>query len=282
VTEDTTGSGPVRETAGLTPWPELSAIEQSLVRGGLRKKHTAGIIQAHGTALRWDGAPGAPLTGGYSYADQRALVPEFANAAVGLIAQGVLNVRRTSASFPQDSDPHVAARDLGPVLREPATWIWDAQEQSRYWLDMPQTAHAHWYRSAYFAMARTDYPVWRELSKPQRAILVSAQEASGMLTGHLGIWCQPEPTLTPSQRLTAIDELIAPLLPFVRDNLLEVQYRTDAHTGAYTVIPLPELRAAFNGTEIWCDHPDAEIFEGAHAVFTFAGYATWHSPRAAL
>ena len=145
MTDDATGSGPIRETAGLTSWPELSAIEQSLVRGGLRKKRTAGIIQAHGMALRWDGVPGAPLTGSYSYADQRDLVPEFAHAAVGLIAQDVLTVRCTSVSYPQDSDHHVAACDLGPVLRDPATWIWNAQEPSRYWLDMPQPAHARWY-----------------------------------------------------------------------------------------------------------------------------------------
>jgi hypothetical protein len=100
-----------------------------------------------------------------------------------------------------------------------------------------------------------------------------------MLTGHLGIWSQPDPALTPSQRLAAIDELLAPLLPFVRDNLLEVHYRTDARSDAYTVIPLRELRSAFNSTEIWHDHAETDFFEGAHAVFTFTGYATWHTPR---
>jgi len=67
--------------------------------------------------------------------------------------------------------------------------------------------------------------------------------------------------------------------PLVRDGLLEVQYRTDTSSDLYTVIPLRELRTAFSSTEIWRDHDDADIFEGAHAVFTFAGYATWHTPR---
>lgn len=279
MTDDVTRGGTIRAATGLKPWSQLSAIEQSLVRGGLRKKTAAGTIQAHGMALRWAGAPGAPLNGGYSHVEQCDLVPQFAAAAADLITQGVLNVRCTSASYPQDSDHAVASGDLNQVLRDPATWIWDAHQPSRYWLEVTQPPHAHWHHPAYFAMARTDYAAWQELSKPERAILVSAMEASGMLTGHLGIWSQPDPALTPSQRLTAIDELLAPLLPFVRDNLLEVQYRTDARSDAYTVIPLHELRSAFNSTGIWHDHTEADFFEGAHAVFTFAGYATWHTPR---
>ena len=282
MTFDVTRSDAIREAVGLRPWSELSTIEQSLVRGGLREKHTAGTIQAHGMALRWAGVPGAPLNGGYSHADQCELVPEFAGAAADLIAQGVLRLQCTSASYPQDSDNAVPAGNLDDVLRDPATWIWDAQETNRYWLDVPQPAHAHWQHPAYFATARTDYPAWHELGEPERAILVSAMEASGMLTGHLGIWSQPEPTLTASQRLAAIDALLAPLLPFVRDDLLEVQYRTEAHSDAYTVIPLHELRSAFNSTEIWHDHAEADLFEGAHAVFTFAGYAIWNTPRNAL
>jgi hypothetical protein len=130
-------------------------------------------------------------------------------------------------------------------------------------------------------MARTDYPAWRELGEPERTILVSAMEASGMLTGPFGIWSQPDPALAAQQRLAEIDELLAPLLPLVRDELIEVQYRTDVRSDAYKVIPLDELRSAFNGTEIWHDHADAEFAEGAHAVLTFAGYATWHAPRPA-
>ena len=279
MTDDKSDETRLGDTANLRCWPDLSAIEQSLVRGGLRTKSTAGIIQAHGMGLRWDGAIDAPLTGGYSHTDQRNLVPEFGNAAAGLIAQGVLEVRCTPADYPQDADPPVAQSALDHVLHDQATWIWNAQEPSPYWLNVPQPAHGHWYHPAYFAMARTDYPAWQELSKPEHAILVSAMEATGMLTGHLGIWSQPDPTLPPPQRLAAIDALLAPLLPFVRDGLLEVQYRTDTSSDLYTVIPLHELRTAFNSTEIWRDHHDADIFEGAHAVFTFAGYATWHTPR---
>lgn len=79
----------------------------------------------------------------------------------------------------------MAHGDLNVVLRNPATWIWDAQRPSPYWLDAPQPAHAKWYHSAYFAMKRTDYPTWGELGKPEQTILVSAMEASGMLTGPL-------------------------------------------------------------------------------------------------
>lgn len=222
---------------------------------------------------------GAPAAGGYSRADLFELVPEFADAAAGLIAHGVLNVRCTSASYAQDTDQDVGSYDLDRVLQDPATWVGDVREPSRYWLDVSQPARERWHHPAYFAMARTDYPALRELSNPEREILLSAMEASGMLTGHLGIWSQPDPALTPSQRLAAIDALLAPLLPFVQDEQLEVQHRADARSGAYTVIPLDELRSAFNDTEIWHDHAEADLFEGAHAVFTFAGYATWHTQR---
>ena len=102
-----------------------------------------------------------------------------------------------------------------------------------------------------------------------------------MLTGPFGILNQPDPALTAARRLAAVDDLLEPLLPFVRDGLLEVQYRTDARSDAYRVIPLDELRSAFNGTEIWHDDADtdADGLEGAHAVLTFTGYATWHAPH---
>ncbi len=165
------------------------------------------------------------------------------------------------------------------MLRDPATWIWDAQDPSRYRLDASESPHAQWYLDAYFAAAHPDYAARRDLGEPEQRILLSAQEASGMLTGPFGIWTQPDPELTPSERMAEVDELLAPLIPFVRDNLLEVQFRTDVRTDAYTVIPLSELRSAFNGTEIWHDHDDADFFEGAHVVLTFSGYATWHRPR---
>ena len=104
---------------------------------------------------------------------------------------------------------------------------------------------------------------------------------SGSRSCAVGIWGQPDTALTAQQRLAEVDELLAPLIPLVRDGLIEVQYRADARTDAYTVVPLNELRPAFNGTEVWRDHEDAESFEGAHAVITFVGYATCHTPRPA-
>jgi hypothetical protein len=230
-------------------------------------------------ALRWDGAKNAPLDGGYILSDQRDLVPEFAAAAAGLVAGAILGLRCASGGPARDTDQVVTRADLECVLRAPATWIWDVREPGRYWLDASEPAHEQWYQPAFFSMARTDYPGWKELSEPEHAILVSAVEASGMLTGQFGIWSQPDPALTAVQRLAAIDGLLAPLLPCVRDGLLEVQYRADARGDAYRVVPLDELRPAFNGNEIWRDDADADCFEGAHAVFTFAGYATWHRPR---
>ena len=270
--------GALREAADFTPWSALSEVERSLMRGGLRKRSTAGIIQAYGMALRWSGVKNAPLAGGYTPSDQRELVPQFAAAAAGLVAQGVLGVRCASAGLARDTDQVVSKADLDQVLRDPATWIWDAREPGRYWLDASEAAREQWYQPAFFSVAHPDYSGWSELSEPARTILTSAMEASGMLTGPFGIWSQPDPALTAVQRLTAVDDLLAPLLPFVRDRLIEVQYRTDARSDAYRVIPLHELRSAFNGTEIWRDDADADVFEGAHAVFTFAGYATWHSP----
>lgn len=263
----------------LRSWSDLSAVEQSLVRCGLRKMPTAGIIQAYGMALRWENASDAPLTGGYSQAEQHALVREFADAAAGLIIEGVLEIRRAPAGLPQDTDLPVALHEADSVLDDPATWmrIPDAPKSNCYWIYLPQRAQERWRHPAFFAMARTDYPTWQELGEPERTILVSAMEASGMLTGPFGIWSQPDPALTVQQRLAEVDELLAPLLPLVRDELTEVQYRTDVRSDAYTVIPLDELRSAFNGTEIWRDHEDAEFLEGAHAVFTLVGYATWHA-----
>lgn len=270
--------GVSRETVGLPPWSSLSAVEQSLVRGGLRRRSVAGLIQAHGMALRWSGADEAPLKGGYTYAEQRELVPLFAAAAVRLAARGVLTVRRASqGSGPEDTDQTLTHAELERVLRDPVLWIWDAREQARLWLDASEAAHEQWYRPAYFAMARPGYPAWSDMSEPEHAILLSAAEASGMLTGLFGIWSQPDPALSAAQRLAAVDELLAPLLPFVRDGLLEVQYRADARSDAYTVVAYDELRSAFTGTEIWRDD-DADFSEGACAVFTLAGYATWHDP----
>lgn len=268
------------ETAPLLPWTELSGLEQALVRCGLRQRRTSGVIEAYGSALRWEGAPDAPLVGGYSSAEERALIPGFADAAAGLISQGILRVRRIAGDYlDEEVDPVVDFGDLDGVLRDPGTWIRETQKPEPYWLDASPAAHELWYHPAYLAMARTDYPAWRDLGEPERRILVSAMEFSGSLTGYFGIWCQPDPELTPTQRLAAVDELLAPLLPFVRDGLLEVQYRADVASGSYTVIPLEELRSAFNGVEIWHDGDDAEFFEGAHAVFTLAGYATWHTKR---
>ncbi|MBR7834415.1 hypothetical protein KDL01_14160 [Actinospica durhamensis] len=269
-------------TEDTRPWSQLSAVERSLVRAGLRTKRCAGLIQSHGMALRWEGIPGAPPAGGYSPIEAHALVPEFASTAADLIAQGVLSLQRLSESFmPQQSDPVVAPCDLDEVLRDPATWIWDERNPGHYRLDASEPAHARWYLDAYFAMARSGYPARYDLSEPEQRIMLSAEEGSGMLTGPMGIWSQPDPELPPSERLAEVDELLAPLLPFVRDDLLEVQFRTDVRSDAYTVIPLSALRSAFNGTEIWRDHDDADFFEGAHAVLTFSGYATWHRPRAA-
>ena len=104
-------------------------------------------------------------------------------------------------------------------------------------------------------------------------------EASGTLTGPFGIWSRPDPALTAPERLAAVDDLLEPVLPFVRDGLLEVQHRADSRGDAYRVVPLDGLCSAFNGTEIWRDGADADFSEGAHAVFTFAGYATWHRPQ---
>jgi hypothetical protein len=278
VTEDVSAKG---ETAGLKSWSELSAVEQSLMRGGLRKRRTTGTIQAHGMVLRWTGAQAAPLIRGYTSAEQHELIPEFADAAANLVAQDLLEVRAMSGDhLREDADPAVPREDLDRVLYELATWIWNAEQQSSHWLDASQAAHRDWYQPAYFSTACSDRLAYRELNELQRAIIVSAMEASGMLTGPFGIWDQPEPELTPAARSAVVDEMLAPLLPFVRDGLLEVQFRSDARSDAYTVIPLDELRTAFTGAEIWRDREEADFFEGAHAVFTLAGYATWHTPPA--
>jgi hypothetical protein len=136
-------------TLDFTPWSGLSMIEQSLVRSGLRGKPAAGIIQAHGMALRWSGASRAPLAGGYTPSEQRALVARFAAAAAGLIALDVLGVRHASAGPARDTDQAVTQADLERVLRDSATWIWDARGPGRYRLDASEAAHAQWYQPAF-------------------------------------------------------------------------------------------------------------------------------------
>src|SRR6478752_7147671 len=133
--------GALREAVGFTPWSGLSAVERSLVRGGLRRKFTAGLIQSHGMALRWAGAKNAPLAGGYTPSDQRDLVPQFAAAAAGLVARGVLGVRCAFGGPARDTERVVTRADLEQVIRDPATWIWDAREPGRYWLDASEAAH---------------------------------------------------------------------------------------------------------------------------------------------
>lgn len=259
----------------MRSWDSLTIAEQTLMRRAISGNSLAGTVQGYGAALRWSGSRDAPPLRSYTQAEQRALVPQLAAAALNLNAHGLLSLHE--AQEPTTAGKRLLAEpELHEVLTEPAHWLWTSNPARRFNLTAPQPVRAHWFDSAYPTADTSGLPTWDELSIAQRKILVCAAEASGMLTGAFGIWDDPPTDLDQAERLTWVDRQLAALIPFVRNGWIEVHHYPDPASDAITVIPLYDLRSALADPAIRHEgDDDGEMFVGVGCTFTHAGHAVW-------
>jgi len=167
----------------------------------------------------------------------------------------------------------VARPGLHEILTDPTNWLWTARPSRRFSLAAPQPVREHWFDCAHPTADTSALPTWDELSVEERKVLVCAARVQGMLTGAFGIWEDPPDDLDTNQRLAWVDHQLTPLLPFVREGWIEVQHRPDAHSDAFTVIPLADLRTALADAATRYEGDEWGI--GVDCIFTYAGLAVW-------
>lgn len=256
----------------MQSWERLTVAEQTLIRRALSEAQLAGTIQIYGMALRWAGVPEVPPRG-YTYEEQRRLVPHLAEVALDLAARGLLVVARC-AHDGRSREPIAFGGPLRQILIDPANWIWNPSSPCAYQLGAAQHVQDHWFADAYPTADTTGLPAWEQLSGAEREVLVCAAEASGMLTGAFGIWPDPPADLTPTERHLWIEQQLTPLLPFVRAGWIEVRHYPTSGSDAYTVIPADALSQALANPGVR-DGPDWGV--GVGCVFTYPGLAVWRS-----
>ncbi|MGK5642944.1 hypothetical protein ACSNOK_32280 [Streptomyces sp. URMC 126] len=251
-------------------WTELTVAEQTLMRRALAEYSLAKTVQHYGLALRWGGAEEA-VPRSYTEAEQRALVPHLAAAALGLAGRGLLTVHEGHSLWVRPVP--VTGAELHAVLTDPANWLWTARPDRAFHLAAPPAVRERWADAAYPVADTSALPTWDELSVAQRRVLVCAAETDGMLTGPFGIWDDPPAGLDGAGRLAWADRQLAPLLPFVHEGWIEVHHRPDGATDAFTVIPPGSLRAALADPAV--RYQGDEWGVGVGCVFTHAGLAVW-------
>ncbi|MDH6576462.1 hypothetical protein [Kitasatospora sp. MAP5-34] len=258
----------------MDPWDALTFAEQTLMRRAMFGNGLAWTIQQYGIDLRWAGAEGAPTLRNYTEDEERALVPQLAAAALGLVGRGLMTIRVRQGHFPAASDPVLTGVELREVLADPANWRWESKASRNFDLAATESATEQWRAAASPKVASDALPAWDELSIGQREVLVCAMEGSGMLTGPFGIWEDLPTELGSADRAEWVDHQLAPLLPFVRDGWIEVRHLPGASSDAFTVIPLDELHAAFADPVLRYDGDDGDDWGvGLTCVFTHAGLA---------
>ncbi|MFF0389750.1 hypothetical protein ACFYS8_13810 [Kitasatospora sp. NPDC004615] len=262
----------------MQPWNTLSPAEQTLMRRGLWQSRLAGTVQQYGIDLRWAGAKGASPLRSYTLDEQRALVPQLAPVALGLVGRGLLTVRIRQGTVP--SDPVLTGPELRDVLAEPANWLWSPNAAVTFGLDATESAREWWHASALPAAVGGGLPSWDELTREQQEVLVCAAEASGMLTGPFGIWEDLPTELAGVELSEWVDRQLAPLLPYVREGWIEVRHFPVEAGEAFTVIPLDDLRTAFADRSLRYDDGD-DWGVGLGCVFTYRGLAVWRSGSSA-
>lgn len=253
-------------------WDSLTIAEQTLVRGALSGCSPAGMVQIYGVALRSAGAGEAPSLRGYTEDEQRALVPHLAAVALDLAGRGLLTCGEGDGYDSVGLVP-VAGPELREVLTDPASWLWTGRPGRRFALAAPPRVHEQWSDLAHPVSDTRSLPVWDALSVDERDVLVCAAEASGYLTGPFGIWEDPPAELDAPGRLAWVDRQLGPLLPFVRDGLIEVRHFPDPGADTFTVIPLEGLRTALADPAVRYEGDEWGV--GVGCVFTEAGLAVW-------
>ncbi len=87
-----------------------------------------------------------------------------------------------------------------------------------------------------------------------------------MLTGPFGSGAGPTPRSPRPSGWPRSTTSSSPCFRSPATACSKLQYRADFRSDAYRVVPLDELRSAFNGTEIWRDDADADFSEGARRL----------------
>lgn len=174
---------------------------------------------------------------------------------------------------PSSTDPILTGNALHAVLKDPANWLWAPRSDRRFALATPDAVRDYWADDAYPAVAADGFPAWEELSRAQREVLVCAAEASGMLTGPFGIWEDLPSGLVGAERAEWVDRQLAPLVPFVRAEWVEIRHYPHVNDDAFTVIPADDLRRALADPTIRYEGEDWGV--GVGCVFTDAGLAVW-------
>lgn len=258
----------------MRSWDSLTIADQTLMRRAVSGYALAGMVQNYGVALRWAGAAGA-LPRSYTDDEQRALVPQLAAAALDLAGQGLLTVHEAVGRLGKAADAALAGEELREALTDPANWLFGHKTARRFALGAPRPVREQWFDDANPTADAAGLPAWDELSHAQREVLVCASEVSGMLTGPFGIWPDPAAAEGAAGLLEWIERRLDPLVPFIRDGLIEVQHHTDGLTDAYAVIPLEELRSALADPSIRYEGDDWGV--GINCIFTYAGLAVWRA-----
>ncbi|WP_354644354.1 hypothetical protein [Kitasatospora camelliae] len=260
----------------MQSWDESTTAERTLLRAALWEQRLAGTAQRYGTELRWAGAAGVPALRSLTVAEQRALVPELAAAALGLAERGLLTVRVRKGVGAGPSDPLLDGAELRAVLADPGNWLWQASPYREFDLRTPEGVADLWYPVA-FPVAEVDgLPSWDGLPRDRQEVLVCAAESSGLLTGPFGIWEGLPGGLDGADREAWVEGQLAPLVPFVREGWIEVRHFAAESEDAFTVVPLEGLRAAFADPVLRHDG-GSDWGVGFTCVFTHAGLAVWRA-----
>ncbi|WP_051940025.1 hypothetical protein [Phaeacidiphilus oryzae] len=264
------GSAVPAAEGGSRDWGALSIAEQTLLRRAFSEAPLVSSIQHYGIALRWERVEGAPAARSLTEEEQVRLLPRMAEAALGLCEGGFLRVEAPGGS-PVGTDA------LREVLADPVNWLWRPVPPPRYGLVAGQVARERWYEDALPIADTGGLPGWAELDVPQQEVLVCAAEASGMLTGPYGIWDELPQGLDDERRTSWVERQLAPLVPFVRAGLIEVQHYPDGASDEFSVIPLDDLHSALADPAVRYEGADAgeDWGVGVGCVFTHAGLAVW-------
>lgn len=255
----------------MIDWGSLTFAEQTLMRHASYGGLLAGCVQIHGIDLRWAGAADAPPLRSYTDAEQRALVPMLAEAALGLVGSGCLSIRESRWMSPSADDAILTDQQVRNVLADADNWMWNPGHSSGLRLEVPTAVREQLAEHAWPTADASGLPAWDDLTAVEQDILICAQESSGMLTGDFGDWPDPPAHLDAEGRRAFVDEQLAPLVPFVRAGWIEVRHIPDADSDAFTVIPLDALHTAFADLDLRYQGEEWGI--GFTCAFTHAGLA---------
>ncbi|KOX05281.1 hypothetical protein [Streptomyces sp. NRRL B-3648] len=258
----------------MSTWTSMAVAEQALLRRAMQRHQLAGMVQYYGAALRWAGDSEAPPPRSYTQGEARELVPRLAEAALGLVERGLLDVHQASGPWSASSDPVLSGRELHGVLTDPDQWIPTTPSTDRIWLSVPEAVDARFRAEAFPAPQSGGFPPAGERTGIEEELLVCTYEVSGWLTGPYGVLRSPEAEWSLEERLAWVEPQVAPLVQWAGKGWIEVCYFPDPKKGC-TVIPAGELLATLADPAVW--HEDDDWGAGVTCCFTDAGLGAWRA-----